>query len=550
MRILQFNTFDVWGGSEKAALILHQAYLKKNHSAFLAVKESFLENEKNVIELKQFSPHNSHKAVSLPSTFREKRGPTIAKKYRKFIRSFLLHIPRWPGIRHGCSGLASFPSRKVALQNSYSSKFPNQIQGLIRGYTRKKYNTSETKEPYDPHKKNYHRGHYVLDLFQGRDHFPYPQASQLLSYLEENSGLDIIQTHNLHGNYFDLSVLPLWSWKKPLFLTLHDEWHLTGHCACTLRCNRWEIGCGSCPFLQTYPPLIFDGTSGNWKIKQEIYKKSRIYLISPSRWLINRAEHSMLAPGIKESQVIPNGIDLSVFRPVDKKKAFASLRSYFRCSHSIPRDLSLTISSLLHGENPIILFIARGISFHKGETKNQKTGFKDSAFLLMAVQEVAKTIPNLVCILLGTGEKEPDLKCLFSGSKITHSQGRCLLSVPFEGNPENIALFYQAADIYLHASKGDNYPFVIAEASSCGAAVIAVKEGGISELIEHEETGLLIEKGDCDGMIKAIIRLLKNSSQKQQIISRSLRYSRKTHGQEKMIDNYLRFYERALSLMG
>ncbi len=511
MRILQFNTFDVWGGAEKAALILHQAYLKKNHIAFLAVKESFLKNEKNIIELHQYS---FRKPIS-SSHSKNKGKETLIKKYRKFIRPLLLQIPRWPGIHHGISGLRTF--------------------------------SNKTKKPYIPPKKSYHRGHYILDLFRGRDHFPYPQASQVLSNLETHHGLDIIQAHNLHGNYFDLSILPFWSWKKPFFFTLHDEWYLTGHCAYTLRCNHWETGCGNCPSLQTYPPLIFDGTSANWKRKQEIYKKSKIYLISPSRWLMNRAERSLLAPSIKESRIIPNGIDLSVFKPCDKTKALSLLRTYFRSYHSISQDLVLSISSLLTGKNPIVLFISRNVSFRRRETKNQKVGFKDSAFFLMAVQEVAKIIPNLVCILLGTEEKNPNLKCLFSGSKLAHSKGGCLLSVPFERNPEKLAIFYQSTDIYLHASKGENYPFVIAEASSCGAAVIAVKEGGIPEMIEHEKTGLLIERGQHESMAKEIIRLLKNSSQKQQIVSHALEYSQKNHGQEKMFENYLKFYESVLS---
>ena len=92
---------------------------------------------------------------------------------------------------------------------------------------------------------------------------------------------------------------------------------------------------------------------------------------------------------------------------------------------------------------------------------------------------------------------------------MTHSKGGCLLSVPFERDPENLAIFYQSTDIYLHASKGENYPFVIAEASSCGAAVIAVKEGGIPEMIEHEKTGVLIERGEHESMAKEIIRLLE-----------------------------------------
>lgn len=66
---------------------------------------------------------------------------------------------------------------------------------------------------------------------------------------------DILHLHNLHGGYFNLWSLPLLSALKSTVWTLHDMQALTGHCAHSLECRRWQLdaGCGYCPSLLIPP---------------------------------------------------------------------------------------------------------------------------------------------------------------------------------------------------------------------------------------------------------------------------------------------------------
>ena len=50
-------------------------------------------------------------------------------------------------------------------------------------------------------------------------------------------------------------------------------WALTGHCAHPFDCNKWQTGCGKCPYLRVYPALWYDITHSLWKIKKDIYKR-------------------------------------------------------------------------------------------------------------------------------------------------------------------------------------------------------------------------------------------------------------------------------------
>ncbi|MBZ0305902.1 MAG: glycosyltransferase [Anaerolineae bacterium] len=148
----------------------------------------------------------------------------------------------------------------------------------------------------------------------GHEDFAFPATRQLLNLQPQ-----IFHAHNLHNGYFDLRLLPEISRSATTILTLHDEWLLTGHCAYAIDCPLWETGCGHCPDLSLYPAIKRDATAYNWRRKAEIYRKSRLYVATPSQWLMDRVKRSMLNP--VETRVIPHGVDGSVFRPADKNAA-------------------------------------------------------------------------------------------------------------------------------------------------------------------------------------------------------------------------------------
>src|SRR5205823_11441286 len=129
---------------------------------------------------------------------------------------------------------------------------------------------------------------------------------------------DVVHVHNLHGGYFDLRVLPELAGRSRLVATLHDAWLLTGHCAHPLGSDGWLRGCGNCPHLDTYPALLRDGTASNLARKRSIYEQLELTVVTPSRWLMDMVERSVLGPSAVRREVIPNGVDLSVFAPGER----------------------------------------------------------------------------------------------------------------------------------------------------------------------------------------------------------------------------------------
>lgn len=344
--------------------------------------------------------------------------------------------------------------------------------------------------------------HYRRSKKQGYEHFYFPGSRRLLSL--PPSRPDILHCHNLHGGYFDLRVLPEISQKLPVIMTLHDAWLLAGHCAHSFDCDRWKIGCGQCPYLHVNVALQHDGSAYNWQRKREIYANSRVYIATPSQWLMNKVEQSMLAPAIVEHRVIPNGIDLSVFQPADKFTVRAQLK--------IPQ------------EAVVLLFTA---------FRARQSVWKDYTTLRAAVELLANRPQKQPILFIALGEDAPP-------EQIGQAT---LLCVPYQTDLELVARYYQAADVYIHAAKADNFPTTILEALACGTPAIATAIGGIPEQIEDGKTGLLVPPAKPQEMAAAIQILLQDDALRRSMSRQAAETARRRFDLQRMTDDYLAWYQ-------
>jgi glycosyltransferase involved in cell wall biosynthesis len=69
-----------------------------------------------------------------------------------------------------------------------------------------------------------------------------------------------------------------------------------------------------------------------------------------------------------------------------------------------------------------------------------------------------------------------------------------------------ILRFYRTGDVFALPSLIEGLPISLLEAMAMGLPSISTNINGIPEAIMHEETGLLVEPGDVDSLVDAILR--------------------------------------------
>jgi glycosyltransferase involved in cell wall biosynthesis len=340
-----------------------------------------------------------------------------------------------------------------------------------------------------------------FDYYLGIEDFRFPGSARLLAISGRRP--DVMHGHNLHGGYFDLRALPELSRQLPVLLTLHDAWMLSGHCAHSFGCERWMSGCGNCPDLSIYPAVRRDATAYNWGRKSAIYARSRLYVAAPSHWLMDRVERSMLAPGVVEGRVIPNGVDLNLFKPASQGAA----RSH----------LGLPLG--------VHLLVATGVQM-------QSSRWKDYPTLRAAIGLAAERLDGqeIRCIVLGEDASE-------------ERSGRAVIQfIPFRDDPERVARYYQAADAYVHAARADTFPVGVLEAMACGLPVLGTAVGGIPEQVEEGCSGFLTPMGDAPSLGERIVQLCIDPEMKRQMGFQARERALRLYGLDRQVDAYLEWY--------
>ena len=359
----------------------------------------------------------------------------------------------------------------------------------------------------------------------GWENFSFPATWRLPALVP--NGPTVLHGHNLHGGflpcggYFDLRALPWLSSRFPVFLTLHDAWLLTGHCAHSLDCERWRTGCGACPYLDLYPAVRRDATARNFRRKRSIYRRAELLVATPSRWLMDRVDASMLRPAVREAKVIPNGIDLSVFRPGDRDAARAQL--------GLPRAATL------------LLAVANSLSTNP---------WKDYACLRSAIGLVAERLPDREVVLVVLGDAAPDER--LGAARV--------LSLPFTDDPSRVAGVYRAADLYLHAARAETFPTTVLEALACGIPVVGTAVGGVVEQVRGlsiesatsvggadtgAPTGVLVGEGDAEALAAAAVALIGDPELRRTLGANGAFDARERFGFETQVRAYLDWYHEA-----
>ncbi|MGI9067134.1 MAG: glycosyltransferase family 4 protein [Pyrinomonadaceae bacterium] len=123
--------------------------------------------------------------------------------------------------------------------------------------------------------------------------------------------------------------------------------------------------------------------------------------------------------------------------------------------------------------------------------------------LLSAFTHLRENNPEtqLTVVIVGEGLERASLAAAAASFCLSES-------VIFAGEVHNIQPYYAAADVVVLPSHSEGSPYVLLEAMAAKVPVVATAVGGVPEMVENEESALLVPARDPHAMAKAIARVL------------------------------------------
>ncbi len=146
---------------------------------------------------------------------------------------------------------------------------------------------------------------------------------------------------------------------------------------------------------------------------------------------------------------------------------------------------------------------------------------------------------NAKLILVGDG---PELSAVRYRGEQLGMNG----NVVYVGKQANIADYLGVADVFLLPSELESFGLAALEAQACEVPVIATRIGGIPEVVNDGETGFLSDVGDVEKMSVDTLKLLADEDMRRAFGERGRELAISRYSTEKIIPQYIAFYERVV----
>jgi glycosyltransferase involved in cell wall biosynthesis len=150
------------------------------------------------------------------------------------------------------------------------------------------------------------------------------------------------------------------------------------------------------------------------------------------------------------------------------------------------------------------------------------------------VVALARVFPQTLFVICGDGPLAKSLQ----------SQARDLANVRFMGWVTDTSFVYAAIDVLVLTSENEAVPTVLIEAALAGVPIVATDVGSVSEIVKHNETGLLAPHED--DLITHTADLLNSPALRISLGNRAMATARQHFSVEIFVRRHLYLY-RTLS---
>ena len=121
------------------------------------------------------------------------------------------------------------------------------------------------------------------------------------------------------------------------------------------------------------------------------------------------------------------------------------------------------------------------------------------------------------------------------------STAKDLDNVSFTGWVENVGDHLAALDLFVLPSLNEGLGSILLDAMQFGLAIVASDVGGIPDVVEHGDNGLLVPPGEPAPLADAIVRLYRDSEMRN-AMSTAARQRAENYRPESMVERYWELY--------
>lgn len=224
--------------------------------------------------------------------------------------------------------------------------------------------------------------------------------------------------------------------------------------------------------------------------------------------------------GSRRIRIVPPGVDIARFNPIDQ--------AYAKRVIGIP------------GHHKLILFAGR-----IEPLKGTDALLRAVALLRERAAGLAWDFGRLCVSIIGGDPSEEGQRQNAEMARLHALRDELGLKdlVVFLGARDQDALrfFYSAADCLVMPSHYESFGMVALEAMACGTPVIASDVGGLSQLVQHNKTGLRVPARDPASLAAALDRLLSDEAYRRRMGHRASCYA-EDYDWGKIIDKLVAVY--------
>ncbi len=199
-------------------------------------------------------------------------------------------------------------------------------------------------------------------------------------------------------------------------------------------------------------------------------------------------------------------------------------------------DIVITPSDVIkrelkkHGLKSKIEVLSNGVDlnkFYKKKIKKNKLtilhvgriSYEKNVDVVLQAMKIVSLYKGIRFIIVGGG---PDLERLKK-----YAEG-INLDVEFTGviKNENLADYYNKADVFITASTIETEGIVILEAMACGLPIVGVNKLAIPEIVKNGKNGFVVKENEPEEMAMSLIKLIKNKSLRNKLGKNSMKIAK------------------------